>query len=147
MKISSPAFEHTSHIPKEHSYHGGNVSPPLVFSEVPKDAKSLALICHDPDAPRAQGYTHWVVWNIPPDTRNIEAGDLPQDITVGMSDFNTTVWGGPAPPSGTHRYNFYLYALVQMLELPVSTNREQLEMAIEGHIIDKATLTGMFSAE
>ena len=147
MNISSPAFEHSSHMPKVHSYTGGNVSPPLTFSNIPTEAKSLALVCHDPDAPRAQGYTHWVVWNIPPNTKRINAGELPQDSTVGMYDFNTTVWGGPAPPSGTHRYNFYVYALDTMLELPVSTNREMLELAMEGHIIEKALLTGMFSAE
>lgn len=146
MQITSPAFDHKTHIPTKYSYRGGNLSPPLNFSGVPSSAKSLALVCHDPDAPRSDGFTHWVVWNIPATVKGFKEGDLPDDVIVGVSDFDMTVWGGPEPPIGTHRYNFYLYALDTVLDLPINTSRRELESAMKGHIVDQAELTGLYSA-
>lgn len=146
MQITSPAFDHKANIPAKYSYKGGNVSPPLNFSDIPKNAKSLALICHDPDAPRADGFTHWVVWNILPDVSGFKEGELPNDVVVGVSDFDMTVWGGPEPPMGTHRYNFYLYALDTVLDLPINASRTELETAMGGHTISNAELTGLYSA-
>ena len=125
----------------------GDASPPLQLSDVPSGAKSLALICHDPDAPRENGFTHWVVWNIAPNVGEFAENAVPEGAVQGTADFGATGWGGPKPPSGTHRYIFYLYALDTVLDLPVSTMRPQLQQAMQGHIVDEAVLTGLFSAE
>lgn len=146
MQITSSAFVHDTHIPVQYSYKGGNLSPPLTFSDIPRATKSLALICHDPDASRSKGFTHWVVWNIAPNTKGFKEGELPNDVIVGISDFDMTIWGGPEPPIGTHRYNFYLFALDTMFDLPDTASRPELESAMQGHILDRAELTGLYSA-
>lgn len=146
MKISSPAFEPNQPIPLRYAYKGQNLSPPLVFADVPEGAKSLALVCHDPDAPTAGGFTHWVVWNIPPGSSGLKENEVPTTAHQGLTDWNQNTWGGPMPPSGTHRYIFYLYALKGYFNLPSTTNKALLEKAIDGQIIETATLTGTYSA-
>lgn len=146
MKISSSAFDDGGYIPAKYSKRGGDISPPLSIAEVPVEAKSLALICHDPDAPTPGGFAHWVVWNIPPSTMEIFENSLPTGSVQGISDWKTNTWGGPQPPSGTHRYNFYLYALDTDLNLPANTDRGGLEAAMDGHIIETVKTTGLFSA-
>ncbi len=146
MNISSPAFNDNGFIPARYSRLGGNVSPPLIFEDVPPGVKSLVLVCHDPDAPRAQGWTHWVVWNIAPNAPGFKEGSVPDDVVQGTTDGGELAWSGPLPPSGTHRYIFYLYALDVVMELPVSTTRLELERAMQRHVVDNATLTGLFSA-
>lgn len=146
MKITSSAFVDGGYIPAKYSKQGGNVSPPLGFVNVPTGAKSLAFVCHDPDAPVTGGFTHWVVWGIDPMITEITEGNLPAGAVQGTSDWKTHVWGGPQPPSGVHRYNFHLYALDTTLNLPVDTTRDLLEGAMEGHILDMATVTGLFGA-
>jgi Raf kinase inhibitor-like YbhB/YbcL family protein len=109
MKISSPAFENNDMIPSEYTCHGSDTSPPLIISGVPKEAKSLATIMDDPDAPMGI-FTHWVVWNIPPQKTQFARGEkisFPQ----GKTSFGGKSYGGPCPPRGTHRYFFKLYAL------------------------------------
>ncbi len=146
MKITSSSFDPNCNMPEQYSYKDGNISPPLEFSEVPANAKSLALICHDPDAPMPGGFTHWVVWNIPPDSGGFGEGAVPHGAIQGLTDWGKNDWGGPMPPSGTHRYIFYLYALDSMLKLPANTNKTLLEKAIDGREIDKSELIGLFSA-
>lgn len=146
MIITSTSFSNGGTIPPKYSRQGGDISPPLTFSDMPTGVKGLALICHDPDAPRANGWTHWVVWNIAPTTLCFVDGGVPEYVVQGTTDWGETKWGGPQPPSGTHRYIFYLYALDTTLDLPVTTGRASLERAMQGHIVATATLTGLFSA-
>lgn len=146
MKIRSLAFEDGDKIPRRYARRGEDISPPLEFANAPKEAKSLALICHDPDAPIEGGYTHWVVWNLPPDLPGIEAGALPADAVEGMTDWGVPGWGGPQPPSGVHRYIFYLYALDRELDLPTSTDKTELEQIIKPHILAQAKLIGLFDS-
>ncbi|MFW6120451.1 MAG: YbhB/YbcL family Raf kinase inhibitor-like protein, partial [Petrotogales bacterium] len=133
MKLSSPAFENEESIPNEYTCEGADVSPPLMFSEIPEDTKSLALIVDDPDAPMGT-WVHWVIWNIPPDTISFSKGE---NITFpqGKNDFGKQKYGGPCPPSGTHRYFFKLYALDTMFDLEAGATKKQLEKAMSGHII------------
>jgi hypothetical protein len=146
MKIISTAFEPNQPIPDKYSYKGGNLSPPLIFAGVPVNTKSMALICHDPDAPVKGGFTHWVIWNIPSSVSGFEENSVPDGSIQGLTDWGKNQWGGPMPPSGTHRYNFYLYALDDELKLPTNTNKALLEMVIDGHVLDSAQLTGLYSA-
>lgn len=143
MVLSSSAFENNGTIPSVYTCDGSGLSPPLAITKVPKNAQSLALIVEDPDAPRGT-VTHWIVWNIPPQKSQFDKGeklDLPQGITV----FGTTGYGGPCPPSGTHRYFFKLYALNTMLDLGDGSTKDDLVQAMGGHILEQATLTGKYS--
>ena len=139
MKISSPAFAENAKIPKIYSKLGGNQRPPLEISDVPANTKSLVIICHDPDAPGRDGFYHWIVWNVPSKTTEITGESLPAGAVEGI-----TSWGGPQPPFGTHRYQFYVYALDTTLDLPSDTKPKELIAAITPHIIDQAVLTGKF---
>jgi hypothetical protein len=145
MKLTSTAFENNGEIPSEFTCDSDNISPPLSISEVPENAKSLALIMDDPDAP-AGTWVHWVVWNIPPDTREIEKGTEPRGVQ-GKTDFGSTGYGGPCPPSGTHRYFFKLYALDTELSIPEGSTKQDLEKAMEGHIMEKAQLMGTYKRQ
>lgn len=143
MKISSPSFEHNSPIPAKYTCQDENINPELKIENVPSDAKSLVLIMDDPDAPRGT-WVHWVVWNIPVGTQIIAENSIPQSCVQGLTDFGTQGYGGPCPPSGVHRYFFKLYALSETLNLPDTTNKAQLEAAMEGKIISKAELIGTY---
>jgi hypothetical protein len=116
MKLTSSAFENEGSIPSEFTCDGDDISPPLTISEVPENTKSLALISDDPDAPVGT-WDHWVVFNIPPDTREIAKGTEPPGV-AGKNSWGRTGYGGPCPPSGTHRYFFKLYSLHTQLYLP-----------------------------
>jgi len=142
MKLTSSAFENNQDMPSEFTCDGDSISPPLTISEVPENAKTLALISDDPDAP-AGTWVHWVVWNIPPDTKEITKGTEPQGIQ-GKTDFGRTGYGAPCPPSGTHRYFFKLYALDTELSLPEGSTKEDLEKAMEGHVLAQAQLMGTY---
>ena len=144
MKLISDAFKDDAYIPVRYSKRGGNISPPLEFVDVIPSAKSLALICHDPDS--TSDFTHWIIWNIDPNIKKIEEGGLPIGIERGVNSWGIHEWGGPQPPSGTHRYIFELYALDAILNLSPDSDRKDLEYAINGHIIESATLTGLFNA-
>ena len=139
MKISSPAFAENAIIPKIYAKLGGNQRPPLEISDVPADTKSLAIVCHDPDAPGRDGFYHWTVWNLPSKTTEITGESLPAGAVEGV-----TSWGRPQPPFGTHRYQFYVYALDTTLDLPSGTKPKELIAALTPHIIDQAVLTGKF---
>jgi Raf kinase inhibitor-like YbhB/YbcL family protein len=143
MKISSSAFDNRGSIPPKYTCDGENINPPLSFSEVPQDAKSLALIVDDPDAPVGT-FTHWIIWNINPHTLQVPEGQVPQDAQVGVNDFGKNSYGGPCPPSGVHRYQFRLYALDTILQLPANSKRSDLERTMDGHILQELVLTGLY---
>lgn len=145
MKISSPAFITGGSLPSRFGREEGNVSPPLQLAEIPPDAASIALIMEDPDAPRGT-FTHWLVWNIPANAGELPEDHLPAGAIVGKNDFGDVGYGGPRPPSGTHRYYFHAYALDCRLELPAGAARPELEQAMEKHVLENATIMGRFSA-
>jgi len=140
MKLISPAFKDGQTIPAAYTCDGADRIVPLEIIDVPKNAVSLALVMDDPDAPMGT-WDHWVVWNIPPDTKKIDA--QPQGI-AGKNSWGRLNYGGPCPPSGTHRYFFKLYALDAMLDLPAGSNKSSLLQAMKGHIIAEATLMGLY---
>ena len=142
MKLTSSAFTHNGAIPSEFTCDGADLSPPLSISDMPKNAKSLALIMDDPDAPVGT-FVHWVVWNIPPATKEIKKGTEPNGVQ-GRTDFGRLGYGGPCPPSGTHRYFFKLYALDIELNLPKGSIKKELEKAMQGHIIENTELMGTY---
>jgi len=145
MKIQSPAFENNQSIPPKYTCDGENVSPALVFSEIPQGAKSLVLINDDPDAPSGI-WVHWTIWNISPETSEIAENSAPAGAVEGVTSFGKPGFGGSCPPSGTHRY-FKLYALDTMLELPVETDVPGIAVAMEGHILAQAELIGLYKRQ
>jgi len=142
MEIKSTAFQNKENIPAEYTCDGENVSPELEFLDIPENTVSLALIMDDPDAPSGT-FTHWLVWNIPKDKTKIEKAEFLSPS--GTTGFGREGYGGPCPPSGTHRYYFKLYALDTNLNLDSGAAKKQLEEAMEGHIIEKAELIGLYS--
>lgn len=142
MKLTS-VFEHNGKIPSDYTCDGYDLAPVLTISGVPRDAQELVLIVDDPDATIGT-FVHWLVYNISPTTTIIDNKNLPADAKQGMTDFGRAGWGGPCPPSGTHRYFFKLYALDKKLELPVGIKKSELEKAINGHIIEQAELIGLY---
>lgn len=145
MEITSNAFEHNQGIPSKYTCDGENISPPLRFSEVPEDTKSLALIVDDPDAPSGD-FVHWVVFNMPAGTAGIGENSSPAGVQ-GTTDFGGTGWGGPCPPSGSHRYYFKLFALDTELDIDSSATKAELETAMTGHILDRAELVGLYQRQ
>ncbi len=144
MKISSPTFQNNSAIPKKYTCDGENTNPPLEISEVPVKAQSLVLIVDDPDAPSGT-WVHWVIWNIDPKTTRIEENSVSIKAVEGTTSFGRTSYGGPCPPSGTHRYFFKLYALDTKLDLSPSDKKDQLEEAMKNHTLDYAEIIGLYS--
>ncbi len=144
MLIASPSFNNNDSIPKKFTCDGGNINPELHIQNVPEDAKSLALIMHDPDAPMPGSFTHWVVWNIAPATTVIKQENIPPGASEGWNS-RAAGYTGPCPPSGTHRYFFKLYALDATLSLPSSTTKSGLESAMSGHIISQTELIGLYN--
>ncbi len=143
MKVNSPDFKNKGMLPLFTAYHNDNENPTLIIEDIPKEAKSLALIMDDPDAPMGT-WVHWVVWNIPV-VDKIDRGKLPLGSVVGVNSWGENKYGGPAPPSGTHRYFFKIYALDTILNLDKSSTKNDLEKAMQGHIIDKAEIVGLYS--
>ncbi len=145
MKLTSEEFKNCEYISPGYTCDGDNVNPPLEISEVPENAKSLALIMDDPDAPGGT-FVHWLVWNLPPETKEIDCGNsMPLDAVCGTTSFGRTGYGGPCPPEGEHRYFFKLYALDILLLLPETANKNDLLQAMQGHILDKAELIGLYT--
>ena len=139
-------------IPKKNTCDGEDCSPPLEWSVVPSQAGSLALICDDPDAP-AGTWSHWVIYNLPPEARSLPEGLAASDTGTlssgsaarqGTNDFGKIGYGGPCPPSGTHRYIFRLYALDTMLELKGGASRSVLLTAMKGHVLALGRFTGKY---
>ncbi len=149
MKISSTAFGHQEKIPSVHTCDSQDVSPPLAWEQVPAEAKSLVLICDDPDAPMGT-WVHWVFYDLPPTLTGLAQGIEPvehPDVggVQGKNDFGRLGYGGPCPPSGTHRYFFKLYALDTALNLPPGQTKSQVIKAMEGHVLAEASLVGTYS--
>ena len=144
MKLSSGAFAHLQVIARTHTCDGGDSHPPLSISDVPEETKSLVLIVDDPDAPNGV-WLHWLLWNIDPKTTTIQESSIPEGAVEGMTDFGRVGYGGPCPPSGTHRYFFRLFALDTALSLARGASRTELERAMEGHIVDSAELIGLYA--
>lgn len=142
MKLTS-VFAHNENIPSKYTCDGEDAAPELIISEVPANAQSLVLIVDDPDAPMGT-WVHWVLYNIPANTIKIDAQNLPQGTKQGTTDFGRIGWGGPCPPSGTHRYFFKLYAIEKTLDLPEGATKAQVENAIKTHIIEKVELVGLY---
>jgi len=141
MKITSPAFKHNDMIPRKYTCQGDDINPPLTMEGIPSSAKTLALIVDDPDAPMGT-WVHWVVFNIPPTTAQVDEKTIPGK--QGRNDFGGNDYGGPCPPSGTHRYFFKLYALNTVLNLREGIKKSDLEKAMAGHILDEDELIGLY---
>lgn len=146
LNISSSAFADRGKIPSKYTCDGEDVNPPLVFENVPEDAQSLVLIVEDPDAP-GKTWVHWVVFNISPHVSGISEDSVPSGGMEAVTDFGKAGYGGACPPSGTHRYYFKLYALDTTLDVTEDVTREELEHAMQRHILDKAELVGLYSRE
>ncbi len=143
MRITSQAFKANAGIPPKYTCDGENINPPLRIEGVPEGAKSLALILDDPDAPHGD-WVHWVVWNINPRTTEIKEGSAPEGAVQGTTDFKKRSYGGPCPPSGTHRYFFRLYALDTTLDLGPRSGKKEVEKAMRGHVISQAELMARY---
>ena len=144
MKLTSPEFADNAPIPNRFSCKGDDVNPPLEIEGVPPEARSLALIMDDPDAPVGT-WVHWVLWNIDPATKRIAVASVPPGAQEGMNSWRRKNYGGPCPPSGTHRYYFRLYALKERLNLPPTTTSKDLDHAMHGKILAQCELLGLFS--
>lgn len=140
MIISSSAFDNGSQIPVRYTCDGENINPPLEFGNIPEGTQSLLLLVDDPDAPSGS-FIHWVVWDIPPVSR-IDENSIPG--TVGMNSVGQMKYSGPCPPSGTHRYQFMVFALDTELNLTGRASADQVEEAMQDHILAQGLLTGRY---
>jgi len=139
--ITSTSFPVDGNIPTKYTCEGNNTSPALHIESLPAGTKSLAIIVHDPDAPMAGGFTHWVAWNIAP------MSNIPENFKNGEQGLNgagKAGYMGPCPPSGTHHYHFMVYALDAKLKLDKNTNKVGLEKAMQGHILQQGDLIGLY---
>ena len=139
MEVAS-VFKNNEMIPKKFTCQGEDINPKLIFEDIPKEAKSLALIMDDPDAPN-QTFVHWVMYNIP------VIAKMDEDSSIGIEGINSAGavgYFGPCPPTGSHRYFFKLYALDTFLDLKKGASKEELEIAMNDHIIEKAQIIGLY---
>jgi Raf kinase inhibitor-like YbhB/YbcL family protein len=145
LRISSAAIAPLARIPDLYTSKGENISPPIAWTGVPPDTQQLALVCYDPDAPLARGFTHWLIYNIPVQVNAIAAGGG-NGFTEGKNSMESMGYTGPAPPpgNGLHHYYFWLYALDVALDLAPGLDREQLLDAIAPHIIEQARTVGTY---
>ncbi|MCF6159061.1 MAG: YbhB/YbcL family Raf kinase inhibitor-like protein [wastewater metagenome] len=151
IQVKSSAFEEGGMIPKKYTCDGQDISPPLSWSAVPDGTKSIALISDDPDAPMGT-WVHWVLFNLPADVRELSENIPPEKVLEngakqGTTDFKKIGYGGPCPPSGTHRYFFKLYALDTEINLDAGITKKQLLGAMEGHILAEGQLIGKYSRQ
>ena len=152
MQLSSSAFEANQAIPQQYTCDGKDVSPPLRWSGVPDNARSLVLIVDDPDAPDPAAprmtWVHWVLYNLPVScdglAEAIASAKLPSGTAEGINDWKRTGYGGPCPPIGRHRYFFKLYALDMVLPVLDKPTKAKVEQAMQGHIIEETVLLGTY---
>jgi Raf kinase inhibitor-like YbhB/YbcL family protein len=147
MKISSTAFENNGNIPKKYTCDGMGINPSLTISDVPQDTLSLALIMDDPDAPVPGGFVHWVIFNLDPQTREIKENSTPTSGIEGTGSSEKQGYVSPCPPSGTHHYQFKLYALDEILKLDSLAKKADVEKAMAGHIIEQTLLVGLYQRQ
>ena len=140
LKVTSFAFKHNEMIPSKYTCDGSDINPQLSIQGIPESTRRLVLIVDDPDAPM-KTWVHWVIWNIPAKT-SIEENSVPG--MEGLNDFKRHSYGGPCPPSGTHRYFFKVYALETTLYLGANSKKEDIEKAMQGHILAKGELIGLY---
>lgn len=143
LKVTSSVFKEGGAIPKQYTCDGKDVNPPLMIGNVPKEAKSLALIVDDPDAP-GRTWVHWVLWNIDPGLKEIAENAVPAGARQGKNDFGRNNYGGPCPPSGAHRYLFKVYALGATLDIGSHSTKAELERAMKGHILAEGHVMGLY---
>lgn len=144
MKLTSSEFSDGEELPEKAGYMEENTNPELIIEYVPGEASSLVLIMDDPDAlePAGKIWVHWVMYDIDPSVREIASGESPG--TEGITDFRETGYNGPNPPDGEHTYVFKLYALDTELGLEKGKDKEEIEEAIEGHLIENTELRGLY---
>jgi Raf kinase inhibitor-like YbhB/YbcL family protein len=151
FEVSSTAFATGEAIPARYTCDGDDISPPLEWKDPPQNAESFALIADDPDAP-AGTWVHWVLYNLPADTRNLPPG-VPADADLtgrglhGKNSWKQLGYGGPCPPGGTHRYFFELYALDTVLDLEAGADKKALLQVMEGHILAQTVLMGTYTRQ
>jgi Raf kinase inhibitor-like YbhB/YbcL family protein len=144
LKAVSPSFENGGLMPAKFTCDGENISPEISWEGVPGNVKSLSLICDDPDAPSGD-FVHWVVFNIPVEVNGFKENARVSEIAdLGSTDFGRPGYGGPCPPSGTHHYHFKVYALDEMLEIDKNIDKYDLLDKMEGHILAKGELVGLY---
>ena len=143
IKVTSSAFHEGGNIPSKFTCDVSDTSPPLQIAGIPSNAKTLVLIADDPDAPGGL-FTHWLVWNIPPQTTLIAEGSAPKGAQ-GANDFGKSGYRGPCPPSGTHRYSFKIFALDRELGLRFGAKRSEVDAAMKGHVIAQGELIGRYA--
>ena len=144
ISVTTPAFQAGGDVAAKFTCNGANVNPELKINGVPNEAKSLVLIVDDPDAPRGL-FTHWIVWNIDPKATDIGENSAPAGGIQGTNDFGKRNYGGPCPPSGTHRYFFKIFALDAKVDLKPSARRAELDAAMRGHILAQSELMARYS--
>ncbi len=147
ITVTSKSFSPNGPIPIDYTCDGKDAAPQLTWSSPPENTKALAIVMDDPDAPSGT-FTHWIVYNLPPDATSIGEGVDPATAgaKVGMNDFEAVRYGGPCPPKQQiHRYRFHLYALDAPVELRDGANRGQIDVAMNGHVLGDGTLYGTFS--
>jgi Raf kinase inhibitor-like YbhB/YbcL family protein len=153
LLLSSPAFEPGGEIPRRYTCEGEETSPPLAWSGLPPETKSVALIVDDPDAPDPAApqrtWVHWVVYNLPPTVQGLPEGasarELPDGARQGLNDWNRPGYGGPCPPIGRHRYVHKLYALDAVLPPLRPATKAELEKTMAGHVLGSAELVGTYA--
>lgn len=144
LELTSDAFANGQSIPAKYTCTGRNISPALAWKDPPTGTQSFAIIMDDPDAPGGT-WVHWVLFNIPADARSLQENLDTSELSVGKNSWGSLGYGGPCPPSGTHRYFFKLYALDSPLSLSPGAKKEQLLKTMEGHILAQAEIMGTFS--
>lgn len=143
MNLTSPSFNHNEEIPQKYTCKGLNINPPFKISQVPKNVKSLILIIEDKDA-TPKPWVHWLVYNIPPDTKDFPEGKIPKGAHEGICNNNTLGYEGPCPIyfEGTHHYHFRLIALDKKLDVK-SADREKILSEAKDHIIEEVEMIGL----
>ena len=149
MRIQSPAFQHEGEIPQRFTCQGQNVSPELSWEGAPKETRFFVLILHDPDAPRRNGFTHWLLYDIPAAIDRVRENvprleQLADAALQGRNDSGEIGYTGPCPPTGRHRYFLRLYALREKLGLPAGATADEVQIALDGKVIEQCELMASY---